>query len=111
MKQPSPVPAGGVALTVVVAVALLLDKFGSVVPLVTLAVLLRVPSTVGLIMMVTVALAFVAKSPRLQVTGLVPMLHEPWLGDDEISIKLLGKVSVTTTPVAPPGPAFVTVNV
>jgi hypothetical protein len=48
--------------------------------------------------------------PRLQVTVVVP-LQVPCDGVAEMSCRPAGSVSVTTTPVAADGPAFVTVIV
>src|SRR5439155_20211299 len=59
---------------------------------------------------VTVAMAEPLIVPRLQTMVLVP-LHVPWLGVTETKLVPLGSASVTDTPVAPPGPLFVTVMV
>jgi hypothetical protein len=96
--------------TVVVAVALLLPAAASHEEEATPAVLLKTPPTVGVTVKVTVAVARLARAPRVQVTVLVP-LHVPWLGVTETKLTPLGSGSVTDTSVAPPGPLFVTVMV
>jgi hypothetical protein len=97
------------AFTVVVVVQLLLLVLGSVTPLVTLAVLLRVPTAPapGVTTIVTVALAPLVNVPIEQVTVLVP-LQLPSVVADETNVVLAGNVSVTVTPVAELGPLFVT---
>ena len=69
-----------------------------------------VPAAVGVTVMVTVALSPLARLPRLQVTGAVP-LQVPWLGVAEPNVTPLGSVSVTVTMVASDGPSLVTVSV
>jgi hypothetical protein len=101
---------GEVELTVVTAVTALLAVSRSVSFLVTLAVLLMVPATVGVTTIVTVALAPLARVPRVQVMVLVP-LQLPWLADEETNVTPEGRVSVTATPVAVLGPLLVTVMV
>jgi hypothetical protein len=95
--------------TVVVVVQLLLPVFGSVTPLVTLAVLLSVPTAAapGVTTMVTVALAPLAKVPIEQVIVAVPV-QLPGLDVAETNVTFAGKVSVTVTPVAALGPLLVT---
>jgi hypothetical protein len=97
-------------LTVVVVVALLLPDTGSATLLVTLAVLLNVPPAVGVTTIVTVALAALARVPRLHVTVAVP-LQLPCDGVVDTQVTPPGSVSVTETPVAELGPLFVTVIV
>jgi hypothetical protein len=103
--------AGVVAgLTVVViGPAVLLPELGSGVVLNTLALLLRSGglTIVGVTVMVIVALAPLARLPRLQVTVLVP-LQLPWLGMAEPNVTLPGNVSVTVTAEAEVGPLLVT---
>jgi len=76
----------------------------------TLAVLPTIPLTVGVTVKATVAVAGLARVPRLQVTVPVP-LHVPWLGVAETKLTPPGSVSVTDTSVAALGPLFVTVMV
>ncbi len=59
------------------------------------------PVVVGMTWMVTVALAPLAKLPRLQVT-MLPVLVQggPWLGVAETKVMFPGKLSVTMMSVA-----------
>jgi hypothetical protein len=97
------------AFTVVVVVQLLLPVFGSVTPLLTLAVLLSVPTAAapGVTTMVTVALAPLANVPIEQlIAGLPAQL--PCVDVAETNVTFAGRVSETVTPVAALGPLFVT---
>src|SRR5438445_6559547 len=85
--------------TVVLAVALLLPAAASHEEEATLAVLPTIPPTVGVTVRVTVAVARLARVPRLQVTVLVP-LQVPWLGVAETKLTPLGSASVTDASVA-----------
>jgi len=67
----------GLALTVVVAVAVLLPELVSVSLQVALAVFVIVPAAVGVTMMVTVVLAPFASVPILQVTVLPDRVQVP----------------------------------
>ena len=67
--------------------------------LVTLAVLVILPGTVGTTTMVTVARLPVASAPRLQTTGAAP-LHVPWLALADTGAASAGGMSVRTTPVS-----------
>ena len=94
------------AVTLVLAVLLLLVLTGSAVALLTVAVLLTlvvVATTGAVATMVTVALAALARVPRLQVT--VPAL---WVQGAVAETKLVpaGRVSVMTTLLALSGPAL-----
>ena len=100
----------GTAFTVVPVEELLLVTSGSDTPLVTLAVLSRVPAAVGVMTIVIVALPPLLIVPRAHVTVLVP-LQLPWLVEEETKVTPPGNVSVTTTPVAASGPLFVTMIV
>ena len=108
--MPSPSESVGDVVTVVTAVAVLSLVSGSVSFPMTIVVLLTPPAAVGATTIVTVVLAPLVKSPRLQVTVLVP-LQVPWLGVAETKLTPGGKVSVITTPVAASGPLFMTVMV
>src|SRR6266850_1857343 len=102
----------GLAATVVLVVAVLLDEFGSGTALVAVAVLLSGPVAAAptLTTMEMVALALGPSRPRLQTSGLGAP-HEPWLGVAEPKVTLAdrGKVSVTTTLGAALGPWLATV--
>jgi hypothetical protein len=97
------------ALTVVVVVELLLLMFGSVTLLVTLAVLLSVPTAaaVGVTTIVTVALAALANVPMEHVMVVVP-LQFPNVDVADTNVTFAGNVSVTVTPVAELSPPFFT---
>lgn len=95
--------------TCVEVVALLLFVCGSAGEPLTLAELVSVPVTVGFTVIVTVALAPLARLPRVQVTVVVP-LQLPWVAEAETKVAVLGSGSVTVTPVAAAGPVLVTVS-
>jgi hypothetical protein len=98
--------------TFVPAVALLFAVFGSLWVADTLAVLAILPEVVVVTTTVTVALAPLAKLPRLQVNvppDGAPQL--PWPGVAELKVTLEGMVSVRLTPVAVFGPLLVMVTV
>jgi hypothetical protein len=100
------------AVTVVVAVALLLPAFGSFSVAVTLAVLVSVPLEAGAVTtIVTVALDPLAIDPRLHVTVPALWLQVPWVGVADTNTTPLGRVSVKLTPVAVLGPALLTLTV
>ena len=61
------------AVGMIVTLAVLLARLGSVSVAVTEAVLVMKSAKVGLTMMVTVAFAALASVPRLQVTVVVPL--------------------------------------
>src|SRR3972149_100820 len=111
MKQPPPLPPPAeAALTAVLAMAVLLVGLGSFTLLVTLAVLLRLPSAVGGATTVTVAVEPLGNVPRVQMTVLEGK-QLPWLDMAEPMVALLGRMSVTTTLVAVSGPRLLTVMV
>ena len=83
---------------------------GSGVVAVTLAVLVSVPTAVGLTMMVTVAVAALASVPILHVMVVVPV-QVPAVEFAETSVGPAGKRSVSVTPAAEAGPLFFTVRV
>jgi hypothetical protein len=92
----------------VLSVAELLLASGSATPDVTETALLIVPGVFGITLMVTDAFPPLAMSGRLHVT--VPLeFVQPADADPKLTLK--GSVSVTRTPVAVSGPAFVTVIV
>jgi hypothetical protein len=100
------------AVTVVLAVALLFALFGSPSVAVTLAVLVMVPPDVGAVtVMVTVALEPLAIDPKLHVTVPALWLQVPWVAVADTKITPLGRVSVRVTPLAPLGPALLTLTV
>ena len=71
-----------------------------------------VPTCVVFTVIVTVADAPTARSPR--ATRTAPALDvsaDPWLGVAETSVVPAGSVSSTLTPAAVSGPLFVTVSV
>jgi hypothetical protein len=98
------------ALIDVVALAELLDGWGSLWFAIALAVLLIVPAVVGIPTMVMVALLFEARPPRLHVTVAVPV-QLPWVGVAETKLTAAGRESVMMTIVAAEGPLLVTVTV
>src|SRR5262249_3880208 len=58
----------------------------------------------------TVALAPLARPPRLHPIELAAGEQEPWLGVPETVVSLAGRASATLTPLAGVGPLFVTVT-
>jgi hypothetical protein len=96
------------AVTGVLRVAVLFPGTGSVSLAATLAVFVTVPAAVGVTTIVTVALAALARVPRLQLTAAVQV---PWLGVAETNVTPVGTASVKVTPVAGDGPLLVTVRV
>jgi hypothetical protein len=96
------------AVTAVVTLAELLAVLGSGSVAVTDAVLVMLPAATGLMMMVTVAVAALARVPRLQLTAAVQV---PWLGVAETNVTPVGTASVKVTPVAGDGPLLVTIRV
>jgi len=100
------------AVTVVVALALLLPAFGSLSVAVTLALLVIVPLEAGAVTaMVTVADPALAIVPRLHVTVPALWVQVPWVGVADTKPTPAGKVSVRVTPVAALGPALLTLTV
>ena len=100
------------AVTVVLAVALLLPAFGSFSVAVTLAVLVSVPLETGAVTtMVTVADPALAIVPRLHVTVPALWLQVPWVAVADTNTTPAGNVSVRVTPLAPLGPALLTLTV
>jgi hypothetical protein len=100
------------AVTVVVAVALLFALLGSASVAVTLAVLVIVPPALGAITeIVTVADPPLAIVPRLHVTVPLACVHVPWVAVADTKVTPAGNVSVKVTPLAPLGPALLTLTV
>src|SRR5438309_29244 len=93
--------------TVVDADAELLAGFGSDSLPLTVAVLVMVPTEVGLTVIVNVTLAPEASELALQVT-VTEALVQPELAD--MKVTPAGRLSVTTTPVAGLGPLFVAIS-
>ena len=101
------------AVTLVLTLLLLLVLTGSAILLLTLAVLLTlvvVATTGAVATMVTVALAPLARVPRLQVTVVLPE-QVPTLGLAETNMVPAGSASVTTTLLAASGPALLMLKV
>jgi hypothetical protein len=99
---------------VVIWVAVLLLRLGSLVAAATLAVFVSVPAALGACTTIsTVAVAALGKMPRLHVTVLVPE-QVPELGVAETNVTPAGKTSVRMTPLVVAGmvgiPLFVTVR-
>jgi hypothetical protein len=101
----------GASLTVVLALAELLDVLESVSLAVTLTELVMVPAVVAVTTMDTVELLPLAREPRSQVTVLPDWLQLPWLGVADTKVTPEGRVSVRVTPEALQGPLLVTVAV
>ena len=101
----------GLALTVVLVVAVLLAELVSVSLQVTVAVLVIVPAAVGATAIVTVALDPFERVPILQVTVLPVLVQLPCVDVAETYVTLEGSVSISVTPVAVSGPLLVTVIV
>src|SRR5262249_21199536 len=99
-------PAGPVE-----TVSMLVSGLGSSAPPPTLAVLTKASADVRVATMVTVALAPTPSVPRSQASWPAIGPHVPWLGVTETTLTCAGTMSVTTTPGAVSGPAFVTVSV
>jgi hypothetical protein len=100
------------AVTVVLAVVLLLPAFGSFSVAVTVALLVITPPDVGAVTtIVTVALPALAIVPRLHVTVPALWLQVPWVAVADINTTPAGNVSVKLTPVAVLGPALLTLTV
>jgi len=91
------------AVTVVVAVALLLFGCGSAVAAETVAVFVRLPLAAGRTTMSTPAVAPPGKTPRSQVTVVVPE-HDPTLGVADTRVAPAGSGSVTVTALVVDGP-------
>jgi len=100
------------AVTVVLAVALLFALLESASVAVTVALLVIVPPEVGAVTtIVTVALDPLAIDPRLQVTVPALWVQVPWVAVADTKPTPAGKVSVRVTPLAPLGPALLTLTV
>ena len=98
-------------LMLVVTEAVLFRVFGSVSLPLTVAVLVMVPTEVGLTVIVNVALAPEASEPALQVTVPEALVQVPWVEVAEPKPTPEGRVSVTVAPVAASGPLFLAVRV
>ena len=94
-------PAAGV-VTSVVSVAALFEESGSVVPLLTVAVFVAVPGSVGHTENSTKTCSLDARSPKSQVTVL-PVAAQSPVTVERNSV-FAGRTSVTTTSVAVSGP-------
>jgi|ERR1700730_18024630 len=105
----------GAKLTVVIVVAVLLLRFGSLVAAATVAMFVIVPGALAATVTTisTVAVTPLGKMPRLHVTVLVPA-QVPELGVAETNVTPFGRVSVRVTPLVVAGivgiPLFVTVK-
>jgi hypothetical protein len=99
------------AVTVVVAVALLLPDTGSLSVAETVAVLLKTPTAVGVTTIVTVALRPLPSRPMVHVTVPAAWTQLPRLEVAETYVTPGGRGSVSVTPVARDGPLLVTTMV
>jgi hypothetical protein len=100
---------GGVAVTVVVAVEVLLPVLGVEETVAEFVTVGGLGGVLGLLTTsTTVATPLGSTVPRLQVTGLV-LGHDPCDGVTETNVVPAGRASVTVTPVARLEPEFVTV--
>lgn len=106
--MPTSFMVGTAGSTVVPVVALLLAGFESVVVVVTLAMLLMAPATVG-----RTTIVAVPDAPELRVMGAqvttLPEAEQPGLADTNVTP--LGRELVRMTPVAVDGPLFSAVMV
>src|SRR5262245_3655998 len=84
------------------------EEFKSVVAAVTLAELVIVPTTVGVAVMVTVAVALLVRVPRLHVTTLLVWVNVPCEDVAETNVTPAGSGSVSTTLLEDEGPRLVT---
>jgi hypothetical protein len=99
---------GAGAVTVTVHVEWLLAVFGSGVVETTVAVLATGPGELGpATTSVIVAVPPLAIVPREQVTALVKV-QDPWVDVAKTNVVPAGRMSVTVTPAAEPGPPFKT---
>src|SRR5437899_624298 len=95
------VEAGVTPVTVVVAVAVLLAELGSVSLPETVAELVMSPAVAGAVaLIVIVALAALAREPTLQVTVPEALVQVSCPARRSSDLTPVGRVSVTTTPVA-----------
>ena len=101
-------PVAQLGRTVMVAEVVLLAGLGSICVLETAAVLILAPTVTALAVIVTVALAPLAKLPKLHVT--VP-LQVPWVVAVDTQLKPTGKVLVRVVTLVAEGPLFLTVTV
>ena len=90
------------------AVAVLLTGFGSVLCALTEAVLATVPTPRAVATIVTTARSLDCKSPSAQVTELPLFVHAPRVVCTDTNRRLAANVSDRTTLVATLGPRFVT---
>src|SRR5258708_7272229 len=84
---------------------------GSVVPLLTEAVLVMLPMLCGNTRNVTVAWDPDPRVPKLPIIGLPLVANVPWLVEASAKLTDAGKVLVSITAVAPNGPLFTTTMV
>ena len=88
----------------------MLGGFGSDSLPLTVAVLVTVPTEVGVTVIVIEALAPEASEPALQVTVPEALVQVPWEELAETNVTPAGRLSVTVTPVAGLGPLLVAVR-
>ena len=94
-----------------ISVAELFAATGSRVAVVTSAEFVRLPSALTLVKASRVAELFGFRVPtdHVKARRLFDSVTVPWLCENETNVPAAERTSVTTTPVATSGPAFVTV--
>src|SRR6185369_222511 len=80
------------------------DGFGSAVTASTDAELMKLPVDVGRTVKVTLALAFVASVPIVQITWVPVRITVPWVALEDTSTASSGRTSVTNTLLEIDGP-------
>ena len=111
MTAPALTIIGAGLMTVTTEVAVLLAAFVSRDVVATEKVLVIKPTSEGVMIMVTVAVAFGAKLPREQVTMPPLFEHVPTVALAETNVAPAGRGLVNTTSSAVPGPRLVTTMV
>ena len=89
----------------------MLELTGSVSEAMTCAEASTLPDAVCNTMMVTFAVAALAREPRLQATPVPVIPHEPTVGVADAITPVVGNCAVSATLVAVDGPLFLTVAV
>src|SRR5438105_3353068 len=99
------------AMTEVVADAVLLAAFGSASLPLTVAVFVMLPPFAGAVALIVIeALAPEASEPTLQVTVPEALVQVPGVELADTKVTPVGRLSVTTTPVAGLGPLLVAIS-
>src|SRR5712692_3467635 len=109
MQSPSP-PSHWALATVIITLELLFAILGSGWLPATVAVLVTEPAIDGVTLIVTKASLPLFSVPRLQVTVPAALLQVPWVVKTWLTPRPVGRSSLTTTPVAVLGPAFLTLR-